>query len=172
MLNRKGLNQLRFAAFLLLLVFWFSLGSVPVWAVSAPRWVEFAPGTEQVPQTKVLESNLQQVILEVQIPGMWTEEMTTKGGVFNRFSLPECGVSNVEGEPDLPVLRRMVQIPYGATVDVEVISSNFVTKSLTELGISNRIIPVQPPIPKIEGASENAPFVIHEAAYQNNRLLF
>ena len=168
MLNRKGLSQLVFVVLPLMLVFWVSLGITPAWAVSAPRWIEFAPGTDQTPQTKVLESNLQQVILDIQIPGMWTEEITTKGGVFNRLSLPECGVSNVEGEPNLPVLRRMVQIPYGAAVNVEVISSNFVTKSLTELNISNRIIPVQPPIPKIEGAAENAPFVIHEAAYQKN----
>jgi hypothetical protein len=122
MLNRKGLSQFRLVVLPLVLVFWFSLGLTPVWAVSTPRWIEFTPGTEQIPQIKVLESNLQQVILEVQIPGMWTEEMTTKGGIFNRLSLPECGVSNVVGEPNLPVLRRMVQIPYGAAVNVEVIS--------------------------------------------------
>ncbi len=105
MLNRKGLNQLRFSALLFLLVFCFSLGVTPAGASSAPRWIEFAPGTDQTPQTEVLESNLQQVILDIQIPGMWTEEMTTKGGVFNRLSLSECGVSNIVGEPNLPVLR-------------------------------------------------------------------
>ncbi|HEX7401819.1 MAG TPA: C25 family cysteine peptidase [candidate division Zixibacteria bacterium] len=168
MLNRKGLSQLSFFMLPLLLVLCFSLGSSPAWALSTPQWIEFTPGMDQIPQTKVLESNFQQVILDVQIPGMWSEQVTTKGGDFYRLSIPECGVTNVIGEPNLPVLRKMVQIPYGAIVNVEVISSDFEERSLAELGISNRIIPVQPPIPKIEGAWENAPFVIHEEAYQSN----
>jgi len=80
---------------------------------------------------------------------MWSEEVTTKGGVFNRLSTPDCGITNTVGEPNLPVLRKMVQIPYGAEVDVEVVLSEFEEKSLEELGIVNRIIPIQPPIPKI-----------------------
>ncbi|MCK4428182.1 MAG: hypothetical protein KAW16_06860, partial [candidate division Zixibacteria bacterium] len=64
---------------------------------------------------------------------------------------------------------KMVQIPYGAEVDVEVISSEFRELSLEELGITKRIIPVQPPIPKIEGAWEKAEFVIHEDFYQTDQ---
>ncbi|MGB2770082.1 MAG: C25 family cysteine peptidase, partial [Candidatus Zixiibacteriota bacterium] len=107
-------------------------------------------------------------VLDLQISGIWSEEVSTKGGIFNRISIPDCGVTNVVGEPNLPVIRKMVQIPYGAEVSVEVIWSKYVKKSLQELGIANRIIPVQPPIPKIEGAAEAAEFVIHEDVYQAN----
>jgi len=168
MLNLKGFNQPKLIGLVLLLLGWFCFGSTPLWADSNLEWIEFTPGMEKISQINVLESNFEQVVFDVQIFGMWSEEVATKGGTFNRLSIPECGITNVIGEPRLPVLRRMVQIPYGAEVDVEIISSEFEEKSLEELGILNRIIPIQPPIPKIEGAWENAEFVIHEAAYQTN----
>jgi hypothetical protein len=166
MLNPKGLNQLRLIG--LLLVFCFSFSSTPLRAESTPQWIGFVTGSDKIPQLNVLESNFQQVVFDIRVSGIWSEEMTTKGGVFNRLEIPECGITNVIGEPNLPVLRKMVQIPFGADVSVEVVSSEFQEKSLTELGILNRIIPIQPPIPKIEGAWEKAPFVIHEDAYQRD----
>ncbi len=174
MLNSKGLNQShgswrpKLTGLLLLLLGWFCFSSTPLWANSNPEWIELIPGVEKTPQINVLESNFEQVVFDVQIFGMWSEEVTTKGGVFNQLSIPECGITNVIGEPNLPVLRKMIQIPYGAEVEVEVISSEFEEKSLEELGILNRIIPIQPPIPKIEGAWEAAEFVIHEEAYQRD----
>jgi hypothetical protein len=108
------------------------------------------------------------VIFDVDIFGFWSEELSTKGGTFNQLTLPQGGVTNVIGQPELPVLRKSVQIPYGAEVSVEVVSSQFEEKSLEALGIANRIIPVQPPIPKIEGAWENAKFVLDDQAYQTD----
>jgi len=168
MLNSKGLRQLKLAGLMLLLLGWFLFSSSPLWAESDLKWIEFILGKEGIPEVNVLESNFERVVFDAQIFGMWSEEVTTKGGVFNQLSIPECGITNVIGEPNLPVLRKMVQIPYGAEVDVEVISSEFEEKSLEELGIFNRVIPIQPSIPKIEGAWENARFVIDEEVYQTD----
>lgn len=168
MLNPKGLSQLKFMGLVLLLLGWFCFGAAPLWADSNQEWIELTPGMDKIPKISVLESDFQQVILDLRISGIWSEEVSTKGGIFNRISIPEYGVTNVIGEPNLPVIRKMVQIPYGAEVKVEVIWSKYVKKSLQELGIANRIIPVQPPIPKIEGAAEAAEFVIHEDVYQTD----
>jgi len=168
MLNLKGFSQPKLIGLVLLLLGWFFFVSTPLWAESDPVWIEFIPGTEKISQIDVLQSNFEQVIFDALVFGMWSEEVSTKGGVFNQLSIPECGITNVIGEPRLPVLRKMVQIPYGAEVDVEVISFKFEEKSLEELGIFSRIIPIQPPIPKIEGAWESAQFVIHEEAYQKD----
>ena len=168
MLNPKGLSQLKFMGLVLLLLGWFCLGAMSLQADSNQEWIELTPGMDKIPQISVLESDFQQVILDLQISGIWSEEVSTKGGIFNRLSIPECGITNVIGEPNLPVIRKMVQIPYGAEVDVDVISFEFEEKSLEELGIANRIIPIQPSIPKIEGAWEKAEFVIHEDVYQRD----
>jgi hypothetical protein len=168
MLHPKGLNQLKLMVLLLLLSCWFCVGATLLQADSNQEWIELTPGMDKTARISVLESDFQQVVLEVEIPGIWSEEVSTKGGVFNRLSIPDYGVTNVVGEPNLPVIRKMVQIPYGAEVSVEVTWSKYVKKSLQELGIANRIIPVQPPIPKIEGAAEAAEFVIHEEVYQTD----
>lgn len=168
MLHPKGLNQLKLVGLVLLLLGWFCLGATPLQADSNQEWIELTPASDRIPQISVLESNLQQVVLDLQISGIWSEEVSTKGGIFNRLSIPKYGVTNVVGQPNLPVIRKMVQIPYGAEVSVEVISSQFLERSLLELGIGKRIIPVQPPVPKIEGAAEAAEFVIHEDVYQTD----
>jgi len=138
-------------------------------AGSGPRWIQLMPGEEKNPQLSVTQSNFDRVEFEVKVLGMWSEELETKGGVFSQLSIPEYGITNVIGEPKLPVIRKMVQIPYGAEVNVEVISSEVSEKSLSEWGITHRILPVQPPIPKIEGAWEKAEFVIHEDLYQTDQ---
>jgi hypothetical protein len=144
------------------------LGTTSLQAESNAQWIELIPGAEKSHQIRVLQSDFTQVIFDVSIPGMWSEQVSTKGGTFTRLSIPDCGVTNVVGLPNLPVIRKMVQIPYGATVDVEAVSSDFEEKSLTELGITYPIVPVQPPIPKIEGAWEDARFIIDDEAYAQN----
>jgi hypothetical protein len=162
MFSRKGLGLV------LLLLAWFCFGVTSLQAESDAQWIELIPNAERSPQIRVLESDFDQVIFDVSIPGIWSEEVSTKGGMFTQLSIPEGGVTNVVGLPNLPMIRKMVQIPYGAAVNVEVLSSEFVEKSLTELGIAYPVIPVQPPIPKIEGAWENAEFIIDDQAYAQN----
>ena len=141
------------------------------WAGSNPTWISLTPGMERAPRVNLLESNFEQVVFDVQIFGIWSEEVTTKGGVFNQLSIPECGITNVIGEPNLPVITKMVQIPFGAKVSLNLESSQVIEKSLEELGITKRIAPVQPSVPKIEGAWEEAEFVIDEDYYQQNAFL-
>jgi len=164
-----GLNRFRLAGLVVLALGWFCLGSTALSAGSGADWIQIAAGQQAAPQVTVLESNFDQVLLDIRIFGFYSEEVETKGGMFNRLSMPECGVTNVEGQPFLPVIRKMVEIPYGAGVSVQVVSSEFEDKTLEELGIANPIIPVQPPIPKIEGAWENAKFVIDEDFYAQDR---
>jgi hypothetical protein len=160
----KGRAAILGVAFLLLV-----LGPSHSQAESIGNWIQFLSGNAKAPEIEVIESNFNQVVFEVKVFGMWSEELETKGGVFNQLSIPEYGITNVIGEPKLPVIRKMVQIPYGAEVGVEVIASQVSEKSLEDLGITHRIIPVQPPIPKIEGAWEKAEFVIHEDFYQTDQ---
>ena len=136
-----------------------------------PTWISLSPGMEKAPRVNLLESNFDQLIFEIQIPGIWSEEITIKGRNFALFSIPHEGASSVIGEPDLPVITKMVQIPFGAKVSLNLESFQVIEKSLEELGIKQRIAPIQPPVPKIEGAWEEAKLVINEDYYQQNAFL-
>lgn len=151
------------------MVFLFlSLSAINSPAGSNPSWVQLSPGEAKAPEISLVESNFDQVIFEVRVYGLWAEEINAKGGVFNQLTIPECGIASVVGQPQLPLISKMVQIPYGAEVNVEVSSSEFKELSLEEIGIAHPIVPVQPPVPKVEGAWEDAEFVIDQNYYQRD----
>jgi len=76
------------------------------------------------------------------------------------------GFTVVQGEAQLPVLRRMIEIPQGAKTDVVVKSVSWRYTSLKELGVPQRIVPVQPSLIKLPGATQN--FVINEKYYSTD----
>ena len=136
-----------------------------------PTWISLTQSVDRTPRVNLLESDFDKVIFEIQIPGIWSKEIITKGGEFALLSIPDEGASTIIGEPNLPVITKMVQIPFGAKVGLNLESFQVIEKSLEELGIKQRIAPIQPPVPKIEGAWEEAEFVINEDYYQQNAFL-
>ncbi len=157
-----------FASLLFFLV--FALPS-STWADSNRTWISLTPGMERLPQLNLLQSDFDQVLFEVQIPGIQTEKITTKGGEFSLISIPQAGLTSIIGEPNLPVITRMLQIPFGAEVSLKVESFEVAERSLQELGLEHKIVPVQPSVPKIEGAWEAAKFEIDERYYQKDMFL-
>jgi hypothetical protein len=72
----------------------------------------------------------------------------TDKGTFCELSVPDYGFSNRVGDPKLPMLRKLIEIPYGATVKVNVISYTETEYKLSDYGISEKLIPAQPPLSK------------------------
>jgi len=136
-----------------------------------PSWTPLSFSVNKTPQINLMESNLTQVTFGIKIPGIWSEEIATKGGNYSLLSIPDGGITTNIGEPNLPVITKMVEIPFGAEVNVNVESFGVTEKSLLELGLTHPIVPVQPSIPKIQGALEQAKFMINERYYQQNAFL-
>jgi hypothetical protein len=76
------------------------------------------------------------------------KDVKTNKGIFTRLSIPEYGTSNSIGDPQLPVLRKLIEIPLGADVNINVISYALTEYNLSDYGISNKIIPSQPSVSK------------------------
>jgi hypothetical protein len=70
------------------------------------------------------------------------------------------------GSPKLPVLRRLIEIPFGANPEVRIISSDYEDYSLSELGILYTILPTQPPVPK--NNQPLPPFEYNAAVYNTD----
>jgi len=145
----KVSNGVKGFIFVFLIGFLFFGFSSLAWAETNPTWIPLIPGMEKAPRVNLLESDFDRVIFEIQVPGIWSKEITTKGGEFALLSIPDEGVSTIIGEPNLPVITKMVQIPFGAKVSLNLESFQVMERSLEELGINQRIAPVQPPVPKI-----------------------
>ena len=71
------------------------------------------------------------------------------------------------GRPQLPVLNKLIEVPYGAEVEINIISYKEQTIPLADKGLINKIMPVQPSISKSASMSE-IPFYYDQAFYQAN----
>ncbi len=75
------------------------------------------------------------------------------GQTYATVQLPEEGVTTVIGEAQLPTISRFLEIPQGATPTLVVESVSWETVSLASLNLPSLVIPVQPSLIKIEGAT-------------------
>ncbi len=89
----------------------------------------------------------------------------TPGGEFTKLQAATYDGSNTYGNPQLPVLRKLIEIPLGAQPSVKVISYTVTEYSLAELGINLPLFPAQPPVSK---SGTNSGFIYNAAAYQQN----
>lgn len=93
--------------------------------------------------------------------------VNTDKGVFTEISADGYGYSNEQGYPKLPVMRKLIEIPEGASLDVEIVSYDVTEYVLGQLGISNRIIPAQAPL--VKSNTGDVPLLINTKVYNNNR---
>ena len=94
-------------------------------------------------------------------------DVNTEEGTFSHFSAENYAYTLEEGLPKLPVMRKLISIPMGATVSVRVVSSVVKEYKLSDLGINNFIMPVQPSLSK--SSKDPVKFVINKEAYKQNR---
>ncbi|MBN1262142.1 MAG: choice-of-anchor J domain-containing protein [Anaerolineae bacterium] len=128
-------------------------------------WLPFSEGAAPAPPAMhVVTAGALEVRLQAGMPGVWAETIDVAGRRFTRLFGDGYGISTPEGLPNLPVLRRDVEIPFGARVTLEVVSATYEDIALETLGMTP-VYPTQPSIEKLPGALENAPFVIDEDFY-------
>jgi hypothetical protein len=114
-------------------------------AQTGPGWLPFdgASGPAS-PELALISANAQSIQLHASLPGAQTETVWAGGQAFTHLSGEGYGFPTITGQPELPVLRREVEIPFGAQVTIELVSAEYIEVSLTELGL-HTIYPLQPP---------------------------
>ncbi len=133
-------------------------------AQTGSSWLPFDGASRPAsPELALISSNSQSIELHASLPGAQAETIWTGGQAFTRLSGEGYGFPTVTGAPELPVLRREVEIPFGAQVTIELVSAEYIEVSLAELNL-HTIYPLQPPQSKLEGA-EPSPFTLELAAY-------
>jgi hypothetical protein len=139
------------------------------------RWLSFgldlAPdsGPEE-PGLALLEVGPQQIQLQASLPGCLAEDLQVDGQFFTRLFGNGYGVPAEVGMPSLPVLRREVEIPFGASVSLELVTARYADFTLEDLGI-HPVYPVQPPALKLPGADRDQPLSIRRSFYAESSRL-
>jgi len=109
-----------------------------------------------------IEAAHSQINLDFEISAVELSEFSSGNGVFNRVVIPEEGVLSNIGRPELPVMRRFIEIPWGARYRVRSL-----VEETEEMMLSHPVFPVQPPRPKISGYEP--PFTIDQRFYREDR---
>ena len=112
------------------------------------------------------EGDLPTIIVTVTPPTLVFGRSTLAGQEFATFDLPDEGVTTVIGEAQLPTICRFIEIPQGANPELIVESISWQITSLAALDLPSTIIPVQPSLVKIEGASVE--FAMNNMYYTTN----
>ncbi len=92
-------------------------------------------------------------------------EVNTDAGLFTQFILQDGSFLEDQGKPALPVIRKLIEIPAGATVSVSLLSQRYTDIPLST-GKYHRVMPAQPP--QAKNHTDTPPFIFDSLAYRQN----
>ena len=86
---------------------------------------------------------------------------------FTQLEIDGYGYSNTIGYPRLPVLKKIIEVPQDASIEIVVTQKRFKDISLKEFSLYDRIIPAQASLSKSDDP-ETAIFVLNDSIYNLN----
>jgi len=138
-----------------------------LWLVSMIIGVNVSQGvpTER-PNVQLLSSSVYGLTVNYSFKDIGYEMVKINGRDFIQFKTEDLGVLQDLGKPELPAWRDFIEVPYGAQVELKILELKTEKISLAEKGITAKVIPTLPPLPKIPGAKRE--FVMDEKAYKTD----
>ena len=130
---------------------------VVICSISAKEWMSFDSSFEREPQVNVVESDDSRVILDISVPGMYLQNFTENGQIYQRIEMIEGRTTHDVGLPELPMITRIIGIPDNQNVRVKVLNTSTIVLS------DYNIYPLQ--TPEIDGAPSDKDFVVDSIFY-------
>ena len=118
----------------------------------------------------MLENTAQKLSVSFTFDGMNSFEVESQKGIFNEIIIPKTHNIGEVGTPKLPAMKKLIEIPFGAEVSVNVTNYTISEYYLSDFGINNPIIPVQPSLPKSIEDLSMVEFEFNEEYYSMNKL--
>ncbi len=116
---------------------------------------------------KVLDDKQSTFTVQTSWNVLYFGQKATKGGEFTSVSGANLARTYDVGNPMLPAVTRLIEVPQGADVTVTVLSYDVEIIDLNAQGITQKIMPAQPSLRKdIDPA--DAPFYYNQEVYSTN----
>lgn len=116
---------------------------------------------------KIAKDDMQQLKASFSYSGIGTFGVETGKGLFNEIAIPGTYWIGDLGSPKLPATKKLIEIPFGAEISVKVLNYSIQEYNLSDYGITNKIMPVQPSLRKDQEADE-VPFEYNEDIYEKD----
>ena len=147
-----------------IILFLCALGAMPAYAA----WYGLDSPTPSDVSVNISHASASGLLIQANVPGF---EVTEPENDFVDLALNEEGHFGETGAPSIPVINRLVRVPFGASVAL-IVRGDFQTVPISEFTGASYLMPAQPSIPKIPGAREAAVFTINWSAYQSAEAIF
>lgn len=122
------------------------------------------PVSTEKTSSKVVSSNHESMNLKFHFGDIQTIDVKTPLGIFTELRMKDAYSTNRIGEPILPSQKKLIAIPFGAEVNVQVNTFNVSTIELNEKGVNYPLMPLQYSLPKNVDPAD-VPFEYNEQAY-------
>lgn len=119
-------------------------------------------------KAQVVNSDYQQLNMQFSFDKLNGFDVSNKAGiVFTELNFDDAHAVGNIGEPKLPALKKLIEIPAGAVVSVKVLNFKEEEIKLANYGITNQLMPVQPSLRKDQDVNQ-VPFEYSKEAYGKN----
>ena len=118
-------------------------------------------------ELKIHESNYQIFHFTSELAKIEHNDINTANGNFSELKVENYGTSNIIGLPKLPVLRKLIEIPLDAEVQIEIVNYETKEYNLSDLGITRPLMPVQPSISKSDKKRDTTLHINREVYNRN-----
>jgi len=93
---------------------------LPAAANASGGWIPFSANAGQDTQVDVVRSDYESVQLRVLVPGVAVDAVKADGREFTRLTFDDDGFIGEWGTPQIPVIRRLIEVPCGARLSLDV----------------------------------------------------
>ncbi len=122
-------------------------------------------------ELRFTSSGYQQLTLTSTLSLLQFRDVTTKKGGFTELYVSGYGAGSSIGDPSLPTLRKLIEVPLGSTFTIAITRQEFREYDMVTAGINYLIIPAQASVSKGITDPSLIPFEVNEATYLRNEFL-
>jgi hypothetical protein len=116
------------------------------------------------------EDNIQKLKVRFTYEGINAFGITSDKGLFNEISIPGTHSIGGLGTPKLPATKKLIEVPFGASINVTVNNYSVSEYKLSDYGVVHSLMPVQPSLRKDQNPDEVA-FEYREELYQKDAFI-
>jgi hypothetical protein len=131
------------------------------------REIDLPTGKNEI---TVVRSDIEVLKVQFSYDKLQTMTVETERGKFNELFIPKAYSIGELGAPKLPAFKKLIEIPFGADVQIKSVTYHENHFRLTDFAIGNQIFPMQPTLPKNTDMNRVG-FEYSEKAYTQNRYI-
>ncbi|MCR5658819.1 MAG: peptidase C25, partial [Bacteroidales bacterium] len=116
-------------------------------------------------RAECVKSDMKSLKATFSFSGIEASELKNDRGTFSTITMPNTVMGGNVGEPQIPVVNKLIAVPLGATPNIRVTHYSSTDYNLKDYGI-HKLTPRQPNVEK----DQKPEFVYNEEAYQKRGL--